>query len=165
VYECRLFQDQQVDGFNCGNDSLNRWLLQHAKSAQGKRTARVFVWTDAQDDQVRGYFTLSAHEIVAADLPARLSRGMPDKLPAVLLGKLALHTSLHGRGLGGQLLRDAYERVLHATQSVAARFLVVDAVDDSAVAFYRHYGFNPLPEPQHARLVRKISDIEADLRE
>jgi GNAT superfamily N-acetyltransferase len=72
---------------------------------------------------------------------------------------------LHGRGLGGQLLRDAYERVLHATQSVAARLLEVDAVDDSAVAFDRHYGFNRLPETQHARLVRKISDIEADLRE
>ncbi|MEZ0364308.1 GNAT family N-acetyltransferase [Mycobacterium sp. pUA109] len=110
-----------------------------------------------------GYFTLSAHEIVATDLLRRLSRGMPERMPAVLLGKLALDRRLHGQGLGGQLLFDAYLRVLAATRIVAARYLVVDAIDDAAVGFYEHYGFSRVPAQASMRMVRKISDLEADV--
>jgi GNAT superfamily N-acetyltransferase len=123
----------------------------------------VFVWTDEGETAVLAYFTLSAHEIVAVDLPRRLARGMPERIPAVLLGKLALDSSLHGRGLGGQLLFDVYWRVLSATQTVAARYLVVDAIDDAAVAFYQHYGFTRAPAEPSMRLVRRIKDIRADV--
>jgi GNAT superfamily N-acetyltransferase len=123
----------------------------------------VFVWTDEGETAVLAYFTLSAHEIVAVDLPRRLARGMPERIPAVLLGKLALDSSLHGRGLGGQLLFDVYRRVLSATQTVAARYLVVDAIDDAAVAFYQHYGFTRSPAEPSMRLVRRIKDIRADV--
>jgi GNAT superfamily N-acetyltransferase len=112
---------------------------------------------------VLAYFTLSAHEIVAADLPRRLARGMPERLPAVLLGKLALDRRLHGRGLGGQLLLDAYQRVLAATHTVAALYLVVDAIDDDAARFYEHYGFLRSPAEPSLRMVRKISDIHTDV--
>ena len=72
----------------------------------------MFVWTEEGDTAVLAYFTLSVHEVVAADLPRRLARGMPERIPAVLLGKPALDRRLHGQGLGGQLLFDAYQRVL-----------------------------------------------------
>ena len=91
--------DYSTDSFTSGKPALDRWLIDHAKNAQAKRTAQVFIWHAHEDGVVLAYFTLSAHEIVADDLPKRLKRGMPDKLPAVLLGKLALHTSLHGQGL------------------------------------------------------------------
>jgi len=110
---------------------------------------------------VLAYFAVSAHEIVAADLPRRLARGMPERIPALLLGKLALDRRLHGRGLGGRLLFDAYQRVLADTRAVAARYLVVEAVDDEAVRFYEHYGFVHAPVGPSIRMVRKISDIQA----
>lgn len=109
------------------------------------------------------YFTLSTHEIVAADLPRRLARGMPERIPAVLLGKLALDRRLHGRGLGGQLLFGAYHRVLAATRTVAARYLVVDAIDDDAARFCEHYGFLRSPAEPSLRMVRKLGDIQADV--
>jgi predicted GNAT family N-acyltransferase len=88
---------------------------------------------------------------------------MPERIPAVLLGKLALDRRLHGQRLGGQLLFDAYLRVLTATRTVAARYLVVDAIDDEAVRFYEHYGFIRSPTEPSMRMVRKISDIQADV--
>jgi GNAT superfamily N-acetyltransferase len=93
---------------------------------------------------VLAYFAVSAHEIVAADLPRRLARGMPERIPALLLGKLVLARRLHDRGLGGRLLFDAYQRVLADTRAVAL-YLVVEAIDDEPVRFYEHYGFVHAP--------------------
>lgn len=137
--------------------------MRHAKTAQAKRTAQVFVWTEESDAAVLAYFALSAHEVGAADLPRRLARGMPERIPAVLLGKLALDLTLHGQGLAGQLLFDAYQRVLSATRTVAARYLVVDAIDAAAIGFYEHYGFTRAPVESSMRLIRRIKDIQADI--
>ncbi|ORA84862.1 GNAT family N-acetyltransferase [Mycobacterium malmoense] len=164
MFVCATYGEPHFVGvFDCGQPTLNEWLTRHAKTAQAKRTAQVFVWTEEGDATVLAYFTLSAHEIVAADLPRRLARGMPERIPAVLLGKLALDSSLHGRGLGGQLLFDAYQRMLSATRTVTARYLVVDAADDEAVGFYEHYGFTRAVAEPWVRLVRRIKDIQADV--
>jgi GNAT superfamily N-acetyltransferase len=79
----------------------------------------------------------------------------------VLLARLALDRSLHGHGLGGALLAEALARVESATQTVAARFVVADAIDEPAVAFYEHHGFRRLPEA--LRLVQGLRDIAAAL--
>jgi hypothetical protein len=47
------------------------------------------------------YFSLASHLVVRADLPAKLGRGSPDAIPAVLLARLALDRSLRGRGSVG----------------------------------------------------------------
>ena len=67
------------------------------------------------------------------------------------------------RGLDGQLLFDADQRVLAATRTVAARYFVVDAIDDTAVGFYEHYGFTRSPGEPSMRLIRKLGDIQADV--
>jgi GNAT superfamily N-acetyltransferase len=164
VFVCSTYDERfSVEAFDCGQPTLTAWLNRHAGVEQAKRTGQVFVWAEEGHRAVLAYFTLSAHEVVAADLPRRLARGMPEGIPAVLLGKLALDRRLHGQGLGGKLLFDAYQRVLAATRTVAARDLVVDAIDDDAVRFYEHYGFIRSPAEPSMRRVRKISDIQADV--
>ncbi len=79
----------------------------------------------------------------------------------MLLARLALDRALHGQGLGGVLLADALRRVIAATETVAARFIVVDAIDEHAAGFYKHHGFAQIPETQ--RLIAKLSDITAAL--
>lgn len=164
MFVCATYSERHsVETFDCGKPTLNEWLARHAKTAQAKRTAQVFVWTEESDAAVLAYVTLSAHEVVAADLPRRLARGMPERIPAVLLGKLALDLTLHSQGLGGQLLFEVYQRVLSATRTVAARYLVLDAVADDAVGFYEHFGFTRVPAEPATRLVRRINDIHADV--
>ena len=154
-----LGDDHDLTSFTSGNAELDRWLIEFARTAEAKRVSRTFVWTDHGD--VVAYYSISAHLLQRDDLPTKLGRGNPTQIPAVLLGRLALHQRLHGRRHGGELLADALGRILDATDIVAARFVVVDAIDDNAVEFYLHHGFRPIPDSM--RLVQKVSDIAAAL--
>ncbi|HEU0132505.1 MAG TPA: GNAT family N-acetyltransferase [Mycobacteriales bacterium] len=150
--------DRRIDS---GNADLDGWLRDHALGAEARRTSRTFVWTDG--GRVVAYYAVSAHRVLRADLPRALGHGSPTEIPAVLLAKLALDRSWHGQGLGGVLLADALTRIVRATEVVAARFVVVDAIDDNAAAFYEHHGFRRVPGDGPARLVQKVSAIAASL--
>ena len=65
-------------------------------------------------------------------------------LPAVLVGRLAVDGRFKGRGLGGVLLFDAAKRAM--ASDIAARFMVVDALNEGAVRFYEHHGFRRVPD-------------------
>jgi GNAT superfamily N-acetyltransferase len=114
------------------------------------------VW-HRHDKVVVAYYTLAAHAIEAEEVPRSIARGGPSRIPAILLARLALDQSLHGSGRGGALLSDAVSRALEASQTVAARLVVVDAIDEDAAAFYRHFGFKETPVNE--RLVMKMSDV------
>ncbi|MHB8293967.1 MAG: GNAT family N-acetyltransferase, partial [Acidimicrobiales bacterium] len=124
------------------------------------RSGRTWVWTRA--GPIVAYFTLAGHVIERQDLPHGIGRGSPDRIPAVLIARLALHRDLRGRGLGGVLLADASRRIVDATDIVAARLVVVDAMNGDEASFYTHYGYRPMPGTR--RFVRKISDLANDLR-
>jgi len=157
----RFAATHDVASFTCGNEALDRWLRQHAATAQAKRTSVTYVWTTAEG-RVAAYYSLAPHLIENADLPKRLGRGDPRQIPAILLARLALSSELRGTGLGGILLHDALYRAVAASQQAGGRYVVVDAIDDNARQFYEHYGFTATPRPD--RLVRKVSDIEADIK-
>jgi len=147
--------------FESGKPELDTWLRESARHADAMSTGRTFVWHDGGGTVV-AYFTLAAHLVARPDVPSKVGRGSPDAIPAVLLARLALDRTLHGRRLGGELLWDALSRVAAASRQVAARVVVVDAIDDDAARFYRHYGFTPVPANPH-RLVQKTSSIGAAL--
>lgn len=151
----------RVDGFHCGEPSLDAWLVEQAGPADARRTARTWVWAD-HDDAVVGYYALAAHKVARADVPSKVRRGGPVEIPAVLLARLALSESLRGQGLGAVLVADALQRVVDATQTVAARLVVVDALHERVARFYEQLGFRRIPES--LLLVQKVADIEAAFR-
>jgi GNAT superfamily N-acetyltransferase len=156
-----LADHHKLDRFDSGSGALGGWLRDHARHAQAMRTARSFVWHGG-DRVVVACFSLASHLVVRAELPARIGRGSPDAIPAVLLARLALDRSLQGQGLGGELLLDALSRAVQASEIAAARLMVVDAIDEGAAAFYEHHGFVAVPGTRQ-RLVQKMSDIAAAL--
>lgn len=150
-----------VTSFTCGEESLDIWLREQAWAADQRRTARTWVWLD-DEAQVVAYYALAAHKIARGETPARIGRGGPAEIPAVLLAKLALAEHLRGSGLGQVLVADALERVVSATQTVAARVVVVDALAEPVVRFYEQLGFRRIPGS--LRLVQRLADIEAAVR-
>lgn len=150
-----------VAPFDCGELELDTWLKSHASNSDAKRITRTFVWCVDGSVDVVAYYSLMGHKIVREGLPAKLARGNPYEIPAVLLARLALDCNLHGEGHGGEVLADALMRVVAATEIVGARFVVVDAVHEKAATFYEHYGF--LRIPGSSRLFRKISSIDRDV--
>jgi GNAT superfamily N-acetyltransferase len=157
-----LHDGHALSGFDSGKPELDRWLRDSARQAAANRTGRTFVWRTG-DGLIVGYYTLAAHEVAKTDLPKRVGRGGPDRVPAVLLARLALDRGFHGRGLGAHLLADALTRVVEASRKVAVRVVVVDAIDAEAVTFYERFGFSAIAE-HPLRLFQKMSNIEAAYR-
>jgi predicted GNAT family N-acyltransferase len=130
-------------GFFCGvpalDDYLHRFAVQHIR--KGVTTVHVLV-DDAAPADILGYYTLSAAEVDSVELrPGERKRLPRYPVPCFSLGRLACRADRRGMGLGKLLLAGAVERCLRAKQQVAAYALIVDAKNDAAAAFYRHYGF------------------------
>lgn len=158
-----LGPDHRVDSFDCGKDDLNTWLTRNARRAQRAGTARVYVWTHADDPTgtVVAYFALCPTEVVRDD--DGLSRGMAgghSRIPGYLMARLAVDRTLHGQGVGGQLILDAMTRIVAAAAIGGGRIVVVDAIDDDAARFYRRFGFVPVRH-RPLRLVLKVSDARS----
>lgn len=107
--------------------------------------------------KVVGYYALAMGFVAHSSAPSRLRHGMPDPVPIVVLARLALDRSEHGNKLGGHLLVDALRRCARGGQEFGARAVVVDAMDDDAAGFYRHFGFHDL---EGRRLWRRLADVE-----
>lgn len=150
--------EHDTTAFDCGEPTLNTWLTDHAERETKRGSARVWVWLD-DDAQVVAYYSLSASKVRRDDIPKALGRGGPVEIPAVLLGRLALHQALRGQNLGELLLADALARIVGATQTVGAIVVVVDALHEKAAAFYEHLGFRRIPNS--LLLVQKVANISA----
>lgn len=153
-------QRHDISGFFCGEESLDSWLRDHAVAASKRDTARTWIWFD-DGDRVVGYYALAAHKVAREHVVAKEGRGGPAEIPAVLLAKLALAEHLRGRGLGAVLVADALLRIVAATQTVAARLVVVDALTERVAQFYESLGFRRVPGS--LLLVQRIADVEAAL--
>lgn len=135
-----LAADHDTSQFVCKHASLSTWLGKRALANAASGASRTYVVCTAERHVV-GYYALSAGSIAAAAATGRLRRNMPDPLPVIVLGRLAVHTAWSGRGVGSGLLKDAVLRSIQASALIGARALLCHAMDDDAVAFYVKHGF------------------------
>jgi GNAT superfamily N-acetyltransferase len=133
--------------FSCGSPELDKYLQQQARQDTAKRVAAAFVLLEPLSPRVLGFYTLSASAVSADELPPDFGKRLPryPQLPVVLLGRLAVDLSCRGRGAGEFLLMDALHRSLDASTNIGALAVIVDAKDDAAASFYRHFDFLALP--------------------
>jgi GNAT superfamily N-acetyltransferase len=134
-----------VEGFACGEESLDRWLERYAGQGERRDSTRTFVVVDV-GATVRGYYTLVAgqidHDQATETVRKGLSRHFP--IPVAILARLAVDARSQSQGLGARLLNDALERIYRAAQEVAVRAVVVHAIDEKAATFYECFGFRSL---------------------
>lgn len=103
-------------------------------------SARTFVVCDA--GTVVGYYSLTMGGIIRAGLPnARLRKNLPDPVPVAIIGRLAVDSRYRGQRIGAGLLKDALLRSINVSREIGCRAVLVHALSESAVAFYRKYGF------------------------
>jgi predicted N-acetyltransferase YhbS len=156
-----LADRHQTAGFRCGVPSLDDWLKRRAKANQASGASRTYVVRE--DAHVVGYYALAAGSVDVANAPGRFRRNMPDPVPVVLLGRLAVAVTQRGRGLGRLLVRDAGQRVLQAADVIGIRGILVHAISDEARQFYQAVGFEPSPLDAMT-LMTTLADVEAALR-
>lgn len=134
-----LTVDHHTAGFDCGIDSLNEWLIRRALKNEYGGGSRTYVVCHGK--QVVGYYAVAAGSVAHRDAPGRIKRNMPDPIPALIIGRLAVDQSCQGAGVGQGLLRDAVARSINVSQQIGARVLIVHALNNKAEAFYLKHGF------------------------
>jgi len=163
----RIHGRHRREGFSSGLDALDEYLRRFARQNDRADLGRTYVAVPAGDGEVIGFYTLVAGSVAAEDVPGHLLKGRPPlEVPVVLLGRLAVTRAYQGRGLGRFLLMDAMHRALAAAEALAINAFVVHAVDETAAAFYRKYGFHVLlDDPRHLflslRTIRRAFGEEA----
>jgi GNAT superfamily N-acetyltransferase len=132
-------------GFHCGVHELDDYLHRLASQHRRKGVSTVYVLVDSEaPDLILGFYTLSAAQVDVAELVDADRKKLPRyPVPCFRLGRLACRADRRGQGLGKVLIGCAVERCLQARKQVAAFALIVDAKNDEAKAFYKHYGFTP----------------------
>lgn len=138
-----LAPDHDLDTFESDVPALDDWLKRRARRNDAEGASRTFVVATGR--QVVGYYSLAAGSILHPAATGKVRRNMPDPVPVVLLGRLAVDRAWQGKGLGADLLRDAVLRVLGAAEAIGVRAMLVHAASDAAKTFYAKHGFAASP--------------------
>lgn len=156
-----LAPEHELDSFSCGIAALDDWLKRRARRNEAEGASRTFVACDRL--HVGAYYCLAAGSSLRDTATGSVRRNMPDPVPVVLLGRLAVDRKWQGRGFGADLLRDAVLRVVGAAESVGVRAILVHALSDEAKQFYERHGFRASPvEP--STLMITVDEARAMLR-
>jgi GNAT superfamily N-acetyltransferase len=151
----KLRPDHILEGFDCGKEPLNKFLIRNALQNQQSNASQTYL--AAETGHIIGYHTLVVGEVAYADASERLKRGLlRHPVPIMLLARLAVRRDWEGRGVGPALLKDALLRTLQAADIAGIRAFGVHAKDDEARAFYEHFDFAASPtDPMHLFLLLK----------
>ena len=132
-----------VESFACGVPVLDEWLKRRALKNESSGASRTFVV--CSDGQVIGYYALATGSVGHRNTPGKVRRNMPDPIPVIVLGRLAIDERWQHAGLGRSLLRDAVLRTLSVSQQAGVKALLVHTLSEDAKQFYLRNGFLESP--------------------
>jgi len=157
----KLASHHERADFSCGIESLDRYLKNQAGQDARRNIAVVYVQLEDDEKTVAGYYSLSSASINTGEFPAEIAKKLPKypRVPATLIGRLAVDRKHHGKGLGERLLLDGLSRSYENSSRIASIAVIVDADNEAAVSFYQRYGFEVLPD-QPRRLFIQMTTVE-----
>lgn len=142
-----------LNDFACGEPTLDDWLKRRAMSNQLTGASRTFVVAD-QENRVCGFYAMAAGAVAHQVATGGVRRNMPDPVPVMVLGRLAVDRRAQGIKLGAALLQDAVRRAIAVSQNTGVRALLVHALHEQARQFYAHYGFQESPQHPMTLMLR-----------
>lgn len=136
IYE---IDQNELKSFSCGNQDLDRFLTKYALINDQNGYGKTFLLED--NGRVVGFFTLCSSSIKCEEFPTFNSHLLPRyPIPCIRIARLAVQKESQGKGIGKELLKQAFLRILNVATTVGVRLIVVDA-KESSKSFYEKYGF------------------------
>lgn len=131
------------EDFDCGVESLNKYIKKIASQDLKRKAATVLVLIDSVTENVIGFYTLSSFSLELTEIESVVAKKLPryPLLPATMLGRLAVDKNYKGKGFGELMLIDAMKKSYQASQQIASVALLVEAINEQAVSFYQKFGF------------------------
>ncbi len=151
--------DKSLDkaNFDCGYEVLNSFIKQQA--SQIIRRNETVIHCMVNDTAIVGFYTLSSCEIRRSDDDVLLKKQSPyTPIPCALIGRLAVDNNHKGKGIGADLLLHALQTIVNLSNLIGMAFVVVDAKNEQAKAFYERYGFKVLSK-HPMKLCYPVKDI------
>jgi GNAT superfamily N-acetyltransferase len=139
----KLSASHDVSQFECGEPALDAWLKRRALQNEESSASRTYVLCTGQE--IAGYYALATGAIAHAEAAGRVKRNMPDPVPVIIIGRLAIASRFQGRGICAALLRDAVLRTIQAAEIAGIRAILAHAISEQAKRFYEKHGFIPSP--------------------
>lgn len=141
----RLEQHHDLSQFDCNESSINDYV-QKAHKQVAYKNAVIYVVCEAGTNFVKGFYTLSSGSVIRNEAPKNMARFSLNEIPVTVLGRLGVDVSYQGKGVGLDLLQDALERSISASEIVGSRAVLVHALTPELAAFYKkHAGFRESP--------------------
>ncbi|MBK6597490.1 MAG: GNAT family N-acetyltransferase [Proteobacteria bacterium] len=135
-----LTASHRLDLFECGEELLDEWLERRALGNQATGASRTFVVCEA-DARVRGFHSLAAGAVAHETAFGKVRRNMPDPVPVMVLGRLAVDRETQGLHLGAALRQDTMKRAVTVSENAGVGAMLVHALHEHAKRFYEHCGF------------------------
>ena len=142
----------EIQEFDCGVGVLNEWLKKRALVNHLSGASRTYVATVG--NRVAGFYCLAAGSILHIQAPGAIRRNMPEPVPVLVLGRLAVDVRFQKRGVGPLLLLHAGEQTKELARGTGIRALLVHAKDEQAAHFYKRFGFVESPDDPLILIVR-----------
>lgn len=155
-----LTSEHDLSAFDSGVPALDDWLKRRALHNEESGASRTYVVRAGR--RVIGYYALATGAVTLHAATGRTRRNMPDPIPVMILGRLAVDREYHTVGLGRALLRDAVLRTLQAAAIGGIRAILVHAMSEDAKRFYERCGFTPSPVDPMTLMIT-VADAENTL--
>ena len=157
----KLNSSHQIADFDSGNAPLDDWLKRRALKNELEGASRTYVL--CVGEVVVAYYCLANGAVAQTAATGRVRRNMPDPIPVMVIGRLAVDHRWQGQGIGRALLRDAILRTLQAAEIAGIRAILVHAISEDAKQFYENCGFTASPLDPMTLMV-KVNDAHASIR-
>lgn len=132
-----------IKAFDCGDESLNKWICDKSLKHQNSGRARVFCAHEDGGASVFGLYSLTmmTEEVnkLREDERRHLKRG--GHFPVIYLQSLAVVRRYQSQGLGTILLMNALSRAFVVSQHVAVFGIALRSLNDSTTKYYEKHGF------------------------
>jgi hypothetical protein len=169
-----LAPEHDLTGFDCGEPDINRFIHEDARTHAAAGFSRTWVIAQPETRLVLGFVSIAA---ASQPIRARVNGKMKPLLkgilascpypaaPVLLIGQLGRRQELTKDGIGGRLLAHAIVMSLELSERVGISGIVLDALTDDLVKYYRKFRFERLPNPDKRvrRMLLTIADARATL--
>ena len=149
-----------VSAFDSGVPELDTWLKRRALQNEASGASRTYVVS--AEGRVVGYYALATGAVAQQQATGRVRRNMPDPVPVMVIGRLAVDRQHQAKGLGSALLRDALLRTVNAASIVGIRAVLLHAISEEAKRFYDKAGFSVSPVDPMTTMIT-LTDVKRAL--
>lgn len=144
----KLTEDHDVSGFDCGDESINRFLRVRAFKDQSEKYSSTYVMVNEENGDIMAYATVLNSVIRLTDVDKEDFPDFPyEKIPALLLARLGRDVSYRGKRFGETMIKYCVGLAQNLSRLVGCRLVCVDSYADK-VPHYESLGFVRCSEEQ-----------------